>query len=113
MIKEITLCDCCEKSTDDVYNEVGWIVIEGDYYNIFITGGRKSDRISNIFRYIQQNKILHFCGYKCLLEFIFLKGSYFNNSVYKTLEEKLESIDNIGTKNELTSITHRIKKIIE
>lgn len=93
-------CDNCNAITKDLYNEIGWIQIS-DVESITVFGGRRKNRCSDSFRYFSGIKSLHFCGWKCLLNYLYYSDGHFNGESNITFKQKIESIDSETRKKQL------------
>jgi len=73
MRKEIYVCDGCGKTTDNYYDEKGWIIFEGVDSGICatITEGRKRDGTAKTkFHEPPYEEKLIFCCTRCLIKFL-------------------------------------------
>lgn len=68
MEQTIYKCEECGKTTEDYYNEIGWILFEPTA--ITVTRGRKKDRTADTGYLKNNNKTLHFCGLTCFTKLI-------------------------------------------
>ena len=64
-------CDNCEREVDDMYEQIGWIIIKGTY--ISCTCGRKHDGQADTNYVSIPHGELHFCSVKCLVDFLRIK----------------------------------------
>jgi len=110
MKTEIRKCDNCGKSSEDLYDEIGWIEIESPK-SISISGGRRNGEGADVFRFISgySSHTIDLCSLKCLIEFIYIKQGYFNNNEVKTLTDKLRVSEN---KDELQKLVSDINAVL-
>ena len=113
MRANIIKCDNCETQTDDLLDEIGWIVIDSPS-SMSVTGGRKEDGCADSLRYFSCVGELHFCCWECLLGYLFVFPGKFNTAV--TLEEKLGQLDSKKRKKKIKrlydSLSYTIQKVV-
>jgi hypothetical protein len=119
MEKNVNICNNCGKSTYDRYGEVGWIAFE-KCSEIKVFGGREHFDIKNpigtlrwIHPTIENKEPMEFCCVECMLDFIYLKPTFYNKHGRTNLEEALSDSEDVVTKQKLNLIYKKIEKFID
>lgn len=68
MERMIYKCDNCKKSTNNYYDEIGWIIFEPT--SIIVTKGRNKKREAQTGYQRNCGQSLHYCSTDCLIKVI-------------------------------------------